>query len=76
MTLEKTLLLSLGLGASAVSALRPGEGAEGAQVFGGGLDVPLLFGFRSASDLYAFWLGPRVGLELLVAEPVGMFFLP
>lgn len=68
------LTLSLGLGASAVSALRPGEGADGAQVFGGGLDVPVLFGFRSASDLYAFWFGPRVGLELLsghVADPGG-----
>lgn len=59
------LTLSLGLGASAVSAVRPGDGADGAQVFGGGLDLPLLLGVRSASDLYAFWIGPRAGLELL-----------
>lgn len=59
------LTLSLGLGASAVAPLRPGEGSEGSRVYGGGLDLPVLLGVRSANDLYAFWIGPRAGVELL-----------
>jgi hypothetical protein len=54
--------LSLGLGASAV---RPGRGVDGINVYGGGIDVPVLFGLKSTSDLYAIWLGPRAGIELL-----------
>jgi hypothetical protein len=57
--------LSVGLGASALSAQRPGEGADGSSVFGGGFDVPILFGARSASDLYSIWVGPRAGMEFL-----------
>ncbi|MEO7328144.1 MAG: hypothetical protein ABI193_06180 [Minicystis sp.] len=57
--------LSLGLGASAVSAL---PGAEGGWVFGGALDVPILFGYHSASDLYSLWVGPRAGVELLTGR--------
>ena len=34
-------------------------------MYGGGLDVPVLLGFRSTSDLYAIWFGPRAGVELL-----------
>jgi hypothetical protein len=34
-------------------------------VFGGGGDVPLLIGVKSASDLYAIWFGPRGGFEFL-----------
>jgi hypothetical protein len=55
--------LSLGLGASAIAARRPD--AAGSGVFGGGVDVPLLVGWRSRSDVYAGWLGPRGGVELL-----------
>jgi hypothetical protein len=57
--------LSVGLGGSAVAAQRPGEGVDGSSVFGGGFDVPVLFGARSASDLYALWIGPRAGMEFL-----------
>jgi hypothetical protein len=61
--------LSLGLGASAVVAERPGLGVE--SIRGGGIDVPLLFGLKSTSDLYAIWLGPRAGLELLRGRLLG-----
>lgn len=64
--------LSLGLGASALFAGDPGPSAgpsaEGSDVYGAGIDVPLLLGFRSDADLYALWLGPRLGLELLGGE--------
>jgi hypothetical protein len=56
--------ISVGLGASALMAERPGSDQAGG-VFGGGADLPVLLGIRSASDLYAFWLGPRVGFEIL-----------
>jgi hypothetical protein len=57
--------LSLGLGASVLMARRPGEGDDPSAVYGVGLDLPLLLGFRSRSDLYAFWFGPRAGIEFL-----------
>jgi hypothetical protein len=55
--------LSIGLGATAIAAHRPTP--DGSGVFGGGLDVPLLVGWHSRSDIYALWLGPRGGFELL-----------
>ncbi|MFO0756560.1 MAG: hypothetical protein U0359_08725 [Byssovorax sp.] len=58
------LALSVGLGASALAPIRPGEDGAGSRVFGGGVDVPVLIGMTSASDLYALWAGPRVGAEL------------
>jgi hypothetical protein len=57
--------LSVGLGASALVARPPGRGDDGSAVYGGGLDLPVLLGVRSRSDLYALWIGPRVGIELL-----------
>ncbi|EYF06293.1 hypothetical protein [Chondromyces apiculatus] len=57
--------LSVGLGASAILARRPGSGADASSVYGGGVDVPILLGFRSSADVYALWLGPRVGFSLL-----------
>ncbi|XXX75755.1 hypothetical protein WMF30_49705 [Sorangium sp. So ce134] len=64
--------LSLGLGASALFAGAPGPSAEPTaergDVYGAGIDVPLLLGFRSDADLYALWFGPRLGLELLGGE--------
>ncbi|AKT36159.1 hypothetical protein [Chondromyces crocatus] len=58
--------LSVGLGASAIMARRPGGDApDGSSVYGGGLDIPVLLGFRSSGDVYALWLGPRVGFSLL-----------
>jgi hypothetical protein len=57
--------LSAGLGASAVIARRPGDGADGSGVFGGGADVPLLIGVKSTNDIYALWFGPRAGFEII-----------
>ena len=56
--------LSTGLGLSAVIARRPGDGNDASGVFGGGADVPLLIGVKSASDIYALWFGPRAGFEI------------
>lgn len=67
--------LSIGLGASALFAGAPGplaepsaEGGDVGDVYGAGVDVPILLGFRSDADLYALWFGPRLGLELLGGE--------
>jgi hypothetical protein len=60
--------LSIGLGASALLAGGPGPSAEGIDVYGAGVDVPVLLGFRSDADLYALWFGPRLGLEFLGGE--------
>lgn len=59
--------LSVGIGGSLIIAERPGVDVHGRDVgvFGGGIDVPVLFGVRSKSDLYAFWVGPRGGFEAL-----------
>lgn len=57
--------LSLGLGASAVMARRPGSGPDPSSVYGGGVDAPVLLGFRTTGDVYALWLGPRIGFSLL-----------
>ncbi|MFT3766356.1 MAG: hypothetical protein QM820_12720 [Minicystis sp.] len=57
--------LSVGLGASAIMARRPGDGNDASGVFGGGADVPILIGVRSASDIYALWFGPRAGFEIM-----------
>lgn len=70
-----TPTLSVGLGASALFAEANGASAEangasedGGGVYGAGIDVPVLLGFRSDADIYALWLGPRLGLELLGGE--------
>jgi hypothetical protein len=57
--------ISLGLGASAIMARRPSDGGAVSGVYGAGADVPLLVGWRSASDIYSLWLGPRGGFEIL-----------
>jgi len=57
--------LSVGLGVSAIAAHPPGSGSDPSGVYGGGLDIPVLLGVHSASDLYAFWFGPRAGFEYL-----------
>lgn len=57
--------LSIGLGATAIIAHQPGDGGNASGVFGGGADLPILIGFKSASDLYSVWFGPRGGFEIL-----------
>lgn len=60
--------LSVGLGGSLISPLRPADDDGGSSVFGGGVDVPVLFGVHSKSDLYAFWIGPRGGFESMSGD--------
>ena len=60
-----TAALSVGVGGSMITAERPGQDIAGSSVFGGGVDIPVLFGVHSKSDLYAFWIGPRAGFEAL-----------
>lgn len=62
--LNKAVALSVGLGASALMAERPG-GDQASGVFGGGADLPVLIGIRSTGGLYSFWFGPRGGFEFL-----------
>jgi hypothetical protein len=57
--------LSLGLGASAIVPSRPTGAQLGDDVYGAGADLPVVFGARSTSDLYAVWVGARGGFELL-----------
>ncbi len=63
-----TAALSIGVGGSMIAAERPGQDLAGSTVFGGGVDVPVLFGVHSKSDLYAFWIGPRGGFEALSGQ--------
>jgi hypothetical protein len=56
--------LSVGLGASAIMAARPGDN-NASGVYGGGADIPVLIGWRSAAGLYSFWFGPRGGFQIL-----------
>jgi hypothetical protein len=57
--------LSVGIGGSVIAAERPGQDVAGSSVFGGGVDIPVLFGVHSKNDLYALWIGPRGGFEAL-----------
>jgi len=63
--------ISVGVGGSLVFPQRPGRGDDETRVRGGGFDVPILFGVRSRSDLYAIWIGPRGGLEFLGGSVLG-----
>lgn len=62
--IDRRVALSVGLGASAVMAQRPGD-ANASGVYGGGADVPVLLGVRNSSDIYALWFGPRGGFEVM-----------
>jgi hypothetical protein len=63
--------VSVGIGGSLVFPQRPGHGDDETRVRGAGIDVPILFGARSNSDLYALWIGPRAGLEFLGGSVLG-----
>jgi hypothetical protein len=72
------MAVSLGLGGTAIIARGPssanaGTAPDASAVYGGGGDVPLLIGWRSASDLYSIWFGPRGGFDILGGSvPAGM----
>jgi hypothetical protein len=60
-----TLTLSLGAGANAIFSgrLEDGQDPRSVTVYGGGADIPVLIGANTANDLYALWVGPRLGLD-------------
>ena len=58
--------LSLGLGASGVLPRRRDD--IGIRAGGGGLDLPILLGWRSSADILALWVGARGGFEVLDGE--------
>lgn len=64
--------LSVGLGASAIMAERPGQSADVGSVYGGGIDLPVLIGAKSKNDLYAGWLGVRGGFETMKGDVAAM----
>ncbi len=57
------LTMSLGLGATAL--LPKPRDNDSFSAYGGGGDIPLIFGWSSTADLYSIWFGPRVGFEIL-----------
>lgn len=63
------LFISTGIGGSVIIPRPRGEDGEDlGSVNGGGLDIPILFGVQSSSDIYALWIGPRAGFELLTGN--------
>ncbi|MRG96926.1 hypothetical protein GF068_34130 [Polyangium spumosum] len=61
-TLTKSVTLSTGLGGELILARSGTEGGLAGGT-GGGLDVPLLLGWRSTGELYSGWIGPRAGIS-------------
>lgn len=60
----KPTAISLGLGATVITGAKQPQGnADTTNITGGGLDVPILIGYQSQSNVYALWAGPRVGFE-------------
>jgi hypothetical protein len=59
--------LSVGLGASVIAPMLPG-GTNPTGVLGGGGDLPILIGWRSAADIFSFWFGPRAGFEVFTGQ--------
>ena len=68
----KPLTMSLGLGATALLPKRREN--DSGSAYGGGGDIPLIFGWTSDAELYSIWFGPRVGFELLGGRVLGNQF--
>jgi len=66
--------LSAGLGATALVP-KPLPGDSGS-VYGGGADLPVIFGWSSTADLYSIWFGPRAGFEFLKGQVLESQFEP
>jgi hypothetical protein len=63
---KNTLALSAGLGGELLLVGRPQGGQQEPQtLLGGGMDFPLLFGWRSTAGLYSAWIGPRPGFTIV-----------
>jgi len=67
------LTMSIGLGATAI--LPKPQANDTYSFYGGGADLPLLFGWTSDADLYSIWFGPRVGFEMLGGRALGSEFI-
>lgn len=59
------LWLSIGAGGSAFVPRPRGGDDDLGNAYGGGFDVPILFGWVSDADLYSVWFGPRGGFDYL-----------
>ncbi|NUP14414.1 MAG: hypothetical protein HOW73_50940 [Polyangiaceae bacterium] len=62
------LWLSIGAGGSALIPRRRDSDSDLGSAYGGGFDVPVLFGWVSDAELYSVWFGPRGGFEYLQGE--------
>jgi hypothetical protein len=63
---KNSLALSTGLGGELLLIGRPRAGGQDPQsLLGGGVDVPVLFGWRSTAGLYSAWIGPRPGFSIV-----------
>jgi hypothetical protein len=67
------LTMSLGLGATAI--LPKPQSNDTYSVYGGGGDIPLVFGWTSDAELYSIWFGPRMGFELLGGRATPSLFV-
>jgi len=66
--LSKSLALSAGLGGEVILAGRRDAAGEPTLMAGGGVDVPVLFGWMSTGGLYSGWIGPRAGFRWIRGE--------
>lgn len=70
--------VSVGLGAHLVLFELKERWRHRNPVLGGGADVPILVGWKSQNDIYALWVGPRAGFEMLdgtvflLDDPIGV----
>ncbi|MBK9260287.1 MAG: hypothetical protein IPM54_10670 [Polyangiaceae bacterium] len=63
---KNSLALSAGLGGEVLLVGRPRTGSQDPQsLLGGGVDLPILFGWRSTAGLYSAWIGPRPGISFI-----------
>lgn len=63
---KNTLALSVGLGGDLLLLGRQQTNAQEPQsVLGGGVDLPIMFGWRSTAGLYSAWIGPRPGISFV-----------
>lgn len=67
------LTMSIGLGATAI--LPKPQDNDSFSAYGGGADIPLIFGWTSDAELYSIWFGPRMGFELLGGRAVPNEFI-
>ena len=63
---KNSLALSTGLGGDVLFVAHPRAGSQDPHsLVGGGVDLPILFGWRSTAGLYSAWIGPRPGFSFV-----------